>query len=123
MWVQSRFWYRRDWPGRQEALRSSFAHYREVVSPGFLRMYWEIGIEQGESSLYPLAPQTLQPTLLLWGDQDHGLNMGEGVKTLATLLPRVRLHIFPGARHSLANEVPEALGRTLDEFLREPDGR
>ena len=120
MWVQSRFWYRRDWPGRDEALRSSFAHYREVVSPGFLRMYWEIGIEQGESSLYPLAPQTPQPTLLLWGDQDHGLNMGEGVKKLATLLPRVRLHIFKGARHSLANEVPEDLGRTLDAFLREP---
>lgn len=123
MWVQSRFWYRRDWPGRDEALRSSFAHYREVVSPGFLRMYWEIGIEQGESSLYPLAPQTPQPTLLLWGDQDHGLNMGEGVKKLATLLPRVRLHIFKGARHSLANEVPEDLGRTLDAFLREPASR
>ncbi len=56
MWVQSRFWYRRDWPGRQEALRSSFAHYHEVFGPGFLRMYWDLGVEQGSTSLYPLAP-------------------------------------------------------------------
>ncbi len=121
MWVQSRFWYRRDWPGRQEALRSAFAHYREVACPGFLRMYFEIGVEQGVTSLYPLAPQIRQPTLLLWGDEDHGLNMGKGCKTLAALLPRGRLHIFPGARHSLANEVPEALGQTVDSFLREAE--
>jgi 2-hydroxy-6-oxonona-2,4-dienedioate hydrolase len=119
MWVQSRFWYRRDWPGREEALRSSFAHYQEVFGPGFLRMYWDIGIEQGRTSLFPLAPHIQQPTLLLWGDQDHGLNMGAGVKRLATLLPRARLHIFKGARHSLANEVPQELGQTLDEFLQE----
>jgi 2-hydroxy-6-oxonona-2,4-dienedioate hydrolase len=119
MWIQSRFWYRRDWPGRDEALRSSFAHYREIFGPGFLRMYWEIGLEQGESSLYPLAPQINQPTLLLWGDQDHGLNMGAGCRRLASLLPRGRLHVIKGARHSLANEVPELLGQTVDAFLQE----
>jgi 2-hydroxy-6-oxonona-2,4-dienedioate hydrolase len=117
VWIQSRFWYRRTWPGRGEALRQTFDHYREVYGRGFVRMYFEIVREQVMTSLFPIAPAIAQPTLVAWGDQDHALGMGPGVKRLVGLLPEARLRVFPGARHSLANEVPEDLAREVDAFL------
>ena len=121
VWVQSRFWYHRAWKGRDRALREAFLHYREVHHPSFVRMYFELVREQTRTSLFPLAPAIAQPTLLLWGDLDHALGMGEGVKRLATLLPNARLRVIRGARHSLANEVPDELAREADAFLAAPD--
>jgi 2-hydroxy-6-oxonona-2,4-dienedioate hydrolase len=118
VWFQSRFWYHRAWSGRQRALTEAFEHYREVHGRSFARMYFELVHEQVLTSLFPIAPHIAQPTLLLWGDADHALGMGAGVKRLARLLPNARLHVFPGARHSLASEVPEELGSAIDRFLR-----
>jgi len=115
--VQSRFWYRRDWPGREEALARAFDFYREVYCDGFVRMYDDLGFEQVTTSLFPVAHRITQPTLLGWGDQDHGLGMGVGVKRLEKLIPRAKLVVFDGARHSLANEVPGPLGQQIDAFL------
>jgi pimeloyl-ACP methyl ester carboxylesterase len=120
VWIQSRFWYRRDWPGRDAALADTFAYYREVLGPGFVRMYFDMAADQVERSLFPIAPEIRQPVWLGWGDQDHGANMGEGVARLAALLPRCELRVFPGARHSLAAEIPEALAAALEEFLLRP---
>jgi pimeloyl-ACP methyl ester carboxylesterase len=121
VWVQSRYWYRKDWPGREAALADTFAYYREVMGPGFVRMYFEMAADQVERSLFPLAPAIRQPVWLGWGDQDDGANMGEGVATLAKLLPRCELRVFPGARHSLAAEVPAELAAAIDEFLARPE--
>ncbi len=121
VWIQSRFWYHPRWPGRENALREAFAHFREVHGRAFVRMYFELGREQVLTSLFPIAHQIAQPTLLLWGDQDHGLGMGAGVKRLVKMLPRARLHVFRDARHSLANEVPEALAQEVDTFLAGPE--
>jgi 2-hydroxy-6-oxonona-2,4-dienedioate hydrolase len=117
VWVQSRFWYHPAWPGRRQALREAFEHYREVFGPGFLRMYFELAHEQVVTSLFPIAPSIRQPTLVLWGDQDRALGMREGVKRLVALLPDARLSVFEGVRHSLANEVPQELARRVDGFL------
>jgi len=43
--------------------------------------------------------------------------LGAGVARLARLLPRCELRVFPGARHSLAAEIPDALAAALEEFL------
>ncbi|HEX3343358.1 MAG TPA: alpha/beta hydrolase, partial [Polyangiaceae bacterium] len=117
VWVQSRFWYRRTWSGRDAALRETFRHYREIYGRGFVRMYFEIVREQVTTSLFPIAPAIRQPTLVGWGDQDHALGMGPGVRRLVSLLPDARLRVFEGARHSLANEVPEELAAAVDAFL------
>jgi pimeloyl-ACP methyl ester carboxylesterase len=42
------------------------------------------------------------------------------VKRLRALLPRAELKVFPGARHSLAAEVPAPLAGAVDEFLLRP---
>jgi 2-hydroxy-6-oxonona-2,4-dienedioate hydrolase len=117
VWVQSRFWYHPAWSGRDVALREAFAHYREVFGGPFVRMYFELAREQVLTSLFPIAPAIRQPTLLLWGDQDRALGMGEGVKRLASLLPNARLHVFPGVRHALAAEAPVDLAREVDQFF------
>jgi pimeloyl-ACP methyl ester carboxylesterase len=115
--VQSRFWYHPNWEGRRQALENAFLHFREVYCKGFVRMYYDLGFEQVTTSLFPMAPKIKQPTLLLWGDQDNGLGMGEGVKRLVGLIPGARLVVFKDARHSLANEVPVPLARSIDDFL------
>lgn len=117
VWVQSRYWYEARWPKRDQTLRDTFAYYREVMGPGFARMYFEVGFDQIMHSHFGYAKDIAQPTLLGWGDRDHGLNMGAGVKKLASLIPRSELKVFPGARHSLANEVPEELARACAEFF------
>jgi pimeloyl-ACP methyl ester carboxylesterase len=118
--VQSRFWYHPSFPGREEALLRTFAHFREVHCPGFVRMYYDLGFEQVTTSLFPVAPNIRQPTLLLWGDKDNGLGMAAGVKKLASLIPGSRLVVFEGARHSLADEVPVPLAQSIDAFLTSP---
>jgi pimeloyl-ACP methyl ester carboxylesterase len=120
VWIQSRFWYSKDWPGRDGALADTFAYYREVLSPGFVLMYWGMAADQVAQSLFPIAPEIQQPTLLMWGDLDNGANMGHGVARLHQLLPHNEFRIFPGARHSLAAEVPDRLADRIDEFLRRP---
>jgi pimeloyl-ACP methyl ester carboxylesterase len=117
VWIQSRYWYDESFPGREAALRNTFAYYEEVMGPGFVRMYWGMAADQVARSLFPLAPEIRQPVLLLWGDRDHGANMGEGVARLHTLLPSSELRVFPGAGHALATEIPDELAREIEAFL------
>ena len=123
VWIQSRYWYGPEWPGREAALADTFAYYREVMGPGFVRMYFEMAADQVERTLFTMAPEIGQPVWLGWGDQDDGANMGAGVARLAKLIPRCTLRVFPGARHSLAAEVPDALAEAIDAFLARPASR
>ncbi len=118
VWIQSRFWYDRGWNGRRRALVEAFAHFREIHGPSFARMYFELCREQVLTSLFPIAPHVAHPTLLLWGDRDHALGMGEGVRRLVGLMPSARLTVLPGAGHALASEAPERLALELEGFLR-----
>jgi pimeloyl-ACP methyl ester carboxylesterase len=117
IWVQSRYWHRRGWRGRKRALSDAFEHLREVHDRAFALMYFDLCREQLLTSLFPIAPAIAHPMLVLWGDQDHGLGMGRGVKRLVELLPRARLCVIPGAGHALATEAPEALAREIGTFL------
>lgn len=115
--VQSRFWYSPNFPGRQAALDETFAYYREIMCPGFVRMYWGIAADQLASSLFDIAPQIRQPALLMWGDQDNGAGMAEGVARLASLLPDCKFVAFEGARHSLETEIPQDLAAAINAYL------
>jgi len=118
--IQSRFWYERDFPGRRQALDETFAYYREVMSPGFVAMYWGLAADQVGHSLFDIATGIAQPTLLCWGDQDNGANMGDGVARLRTLLPNCEFHTFAGARHSLETEIPLELAQRINDFVSTP---
>jgi pimeloyl-ACP methyl ester carboxylesterase len=118
--VQSRYWYSDDSPRKDELLRITFAYYHEVMSPGFVDMYFGMAADQVARTLFDIAPTIGQPTLLAWGDRDNGANMGAGVARLHQLLPRSELLIFRKARHSLAAEVPAPLAAAIEEFLDRP---
>jgi len=120
VWVQSCYWYEPRWPKRAETLRDAFAYYREVMCRGFSRQYFEVGFDQFRHSHFGYARDIRQPTFLGWGDRDHALDMGRGVRELARLIPRSELRVFAGARHSLANEVPRELARACTEFFARP---
>lgn len=115
--IQSRFWYADDFPGRRRELDETFAYYRRVLSPGFVAMYWGIAADQIGQSLFDLAPEITQPSLLLWGDQDHGAGMGTGVARLHELMPGNELVVLPGRRHSLEAEAPDQLGAQIVRFV------
>ena len=117
VWGQSRFWYAPDFPGRRAALDETFAYYREVWGPGFVRMYWGIAADQVATSLFDIAADIAQPTLLLWGDLDHGAGMGRGVARLHEMLAASRLVVLEGARHSIETERPDEVAERILEFL------
>jgi len=121
--VQSRYWYDESFAGRDAALANTFTYYGEVMGPGFVRMYFGMAADQVERSLFPIAPEIHQPVWLGWGDRDHGADMGAGVARLHELLPHDELHVFPGAGHALATEVPGPLASQIVEFLTRPADR
>lgn len=114
--IQSRYWYSPDHPGREQALAETFAYYRRSLSPGFVAMYWGLAADQVGHSLFAIAPEVAQPTLLMWGDQDDGAGMGRGVARLHELLPDNRLVVFGGRRHSLEDEIPAELAAEVLAF-------
>ena len=117
--IQSRSWYSPDFPGKEAALAETFTYYREIMGAGFVKMYWGIAADQVGTSLFAIAPEVTQPTLLMWGDQDDGGGMEAGVARLHELLPDHRFVVFPGARHSIEAEIPAEVAATVLAWLAE----
>jgi pimeloyl-ACP methyl ester carboxylesterase len=118
--IQSTYWYSKSWPGREKSLENTFKYYHEVMSPGFMKMYWGIAAGLVGRSLLPRAAEIKQPTLLMRGEEDLGPGQKEGFPKLRDLMPHAGLVIFPGARHDLASEKPEELSRRILEFFSAP---
>ncbi len=62
------------------------------------------------------------PVLVLWGSGDKVLRAREQVPRLARELevPRGDVHILPGTKHFIQEEVPGTLVRLIDEFVGRP---
>ena len=122
--IHSRFWFSPGYPGRDAALRDKFAHYREVMGPGFAAMYAGMAADSVGSSLLPLAPAIGQPTLLLVGSLDEGGGVQAGIRRLQRRLPRADLRVVDGAGHSLLAEALETVVTAISGFLNasEPSG-
>lgn len=118
--AQSGYWYSEGWPGRDEALSDTFSYYREVMSPGFVRMYWDLAAEQVGWSLFDIAPEIRPPIMLVWGDRDDGMAMGDGVRRLHELIPGSVLVVIPGARHALSAERPDEIVSLMASFFLDP---
>lgn len=116
----SQYWYRDDNPDRERLLRETYAHYEEVMGPGFVRMYFDMAAASVGTSLFAIAPEIERPVLLLRGAEDEGAGMEEGIRELERLLPNADLIEIPGARHALTTEVPAALARAVESFLDAP---
>lgn len=119
--IQSYYWFREGWRERDERMRLNFAYYDEVLSPGFVRMYWEIAADQVGSSLFDFAAEVRQPTLLLVGSEDRALGVDKGIRRLQAIMPHAELRVFDGVGHALAAEVPREVAMAMVVFLKKPN--
>jgi pimeloyl-ACP methyl ester carboxylesterase len=69
-----------------------------------------------------LADVLRQPTLVLAGDDDPIVPLGNG-RILTRLLPRARLEIVAGGGHLFVLERPAEIARLVDGFLDDPEIR
>ncbi|MHC4830574.1 MAG: alpha/beta fold hydrolase [Planctomycetota bacterium] len=118
--IQSTYWYSEAWDGREQALAETFTYYEEVMSPGFIRMYWGMAADQVRRSLTQIAGDIPHPTLLMVGSEDRSPGMHETIPKVDALLPRSELRTFEDAPHALASERPDELTPVLIEFLTRP---
>ena len=62
------------------------------------------------ASISELLPQAIAPVLLLWGDRDRIVPLGDP-KRFSRLNPNVRLILVTGAGHCLFDEMPDRIER------------
>ena len=60
--------------------------------------------------------QSTRPVLVLWGDHDHTIPRAS-IDATVTLLPRARLRVFDGLRHSLLVTHPREVNAEIVAFL------
>ena len=58
------------------------------------------------------------PTLVLWGDADRWISIGDGTR-FARELPRSEFVVIQRAGHNAAEEAPDQVNRLLLDFLKE----
>jgi len=58
------------------------------------------------------------PTLVATGEHDVGSNT-RMARLMAQRIAGARLHIFPGLRHSILDEIPDEVARVLKDFVAE----
>lgn len=119
--IQSTYWYRPDFPGREAALRETFDYYDEVMGPGFVAMYWGIALDTLGRSLFDVAPHVPHQTQLSVGGLDTTPYMQEGVARIHALMPRSELVRYDTSPHSIATEMPGPLSAAVLEFLTRPE--
>jgi pimeloyl-ACP methyl ester carboxylesterase len=118
--VQSTYWHRKDWPGREAALADTWRYYDEVMGPGFVDMYWGMAQDQVAHSLFDVVAGVSHPTLLLAGDLDSTPGMLEGVHRIASLMPHCELRVYAGNGHAIAGEASERVAEDVAAFLASP---
>jgi len=87
--------------------------------PGVARAalsYYRAAYRSPERAPWPV----LQPTLVLWGEQDLSLSAGVLLPELARYVPDVRVERFANAGHWLHHDLPEVVNRHLIHFLSTP---
>lgn len=120
---QSQFWLNDDNPSKELNLKESFSYFREIMSPGFVRMYWDMAADQVGWSLYSIAPEMTTPVLLMLGEHDRTPEMQDGVRRLHREMQHSEFHVIRGASHAIAITHADELTTHLREFLLRPGAK
>jgi poly(3-hydroxyalkanoate) depolymerase len=102
----------REQPGRIAATMNN--GNRVGPSRGYL---YQLTAGAGWTSV-PFLPLLRQPTLILSGDDDPIIPLAN-VRLMKLLIPKSRLHVFPGGHLGLVTEAAE-LAPIVDDFLAAP---
>lgn len=118
---QSQFWMAEGTPHRERILEEGRKYIREVLSPGFIRMYWDIAADQVGWSLYAIAPHITTPSLLVVGGVDSTPEMQEGMRRIDSEMPHSEFLVFPQAGHSVETTHAKQLAEAVSEFFLRSD--
>jgi pimeloyl-ACP methyl ester carboxylesterase len=116
LWFTSHFWFSKDWPERDEARKASLDYINNAEMPGFGRHVLGCLASQFEKDYMKLYAEIETPTLILWGENDHGMPPSMGEKLHATL-KNSEFHRVPNAGHNLSTEFPEMYAKRVGDFL------
>jgi pimeloyl-ACP methyl ester carboxylesterase len=94
-------------------------YYAPVPDPNFGRALRGVLREFRFDTLAGGRLATMQsPTLILWGDEDRWLSLGDGTR-FSRELPRSELVVLQHAGHDAPEESPQQVNRLLLDFLKE----
>lgn len=93
-------------------------YYAPVLDPGYARALRGVLREFRFDTLVGHLGGLQTPTLVLWGDADRWIPVGDGVR-LARELPRGAFVVVPRTGHAAPEESPDEVNRLLLEFLKE----
>ena len=93
-------------------------YYAPVADPNYGRALRGVLREFRFDSLGGRLGSLQTPTLILWGDADRWISIGDGSR-FARELPRSEFVIVSHAGHNAMEESPEQVNRLLLDFLKE----
>jgi pimeloyl-ACP methyl ester carboxylesterase len=97
-----------------------FARYRDMMlAPGVRRAIVDRMRQQILAPPEPLLRRIQAPTLLIWGEADAMIPIGNAADYLRAL-PDARLHAFPGVGHLPQEEAPAQSLAVIRAFLDQP---
>jgi pimeloyl-ACP methyl ester carboxylesterase len=97
------------------ALRQQRLSLREAADHDAVSMTWQ-AIRNSDQR--PLLPLLQQPTLIVHGADDHDVPASHA-RLLEQGLPQARLHVIPGAGHSILTQNTASVAQRLQAFLSE----
>lgn len=115
--VQSKHWQKDGTPGKEQGIIDNFRYRREADDPYFRRCNAQLAADQLRNSHVGLGHLNKQPTLLMAGTEDHGLEIGPRTIEFYKELPNAELEVFEGAGHSIHFERRDALLARMLRFL------
>lgn len=118
---QSTKWYKDGFPGKQEIIYGAMKYRREVDSVQFRRSTGQIAAQQLKDTHRGLGYLNKQPTLLLVGRDDTGLDLAKNAIEFSKEMPNVELKIFENTGHSIHGERPQELVKEMQAFLRKQE--
>jgi 4,5:9,10-diseco-3-hydroxy-5,9,17-trioxoandrosta-1(10),2-diene-4-oate hydrolase len=98
-------------PGLDESM------WAAATLPDNVRSMYELEARLDWSTTQQRLPQTRQPTLIVWGQQDTVLPVRQAAE-FGALMPHAKVHVLDGCGHALTVDCPDQVNALMGGFLR-----
>jgi pimeloyl-ACP methyl ester carboxylesterase len=120
LYSQSHFWFAKE-EDRKRSYKSFITYIDEVDNPAFRKAAANLAADQlhSENSHINKGYMNLQPTLIVVGDLDDGLDLAKHAIKFADELPDGKLIVMKNVGHSIAGEKVGLLMQYMIEFIND----
>lgn len=116
--VQSSYWFSPNFKNASELIAGHWKYLNEVDSPIFRKCFGQIAAQQLAESNIGMGNKIQQPTLILAGELDEGLELAHYAEIFAKELPHGKFVMVKGVGHSIQSEAKDELVKQMKEFLK-----